>query len=182
MTMKRRSTTRKTRKRRSTARKAKVQRAMRRTRRTPPQVSYLANLALTLHASEKEVDRGPLDPSIPPLPQCAILNTVHAWLTLVQEQAPPKKKLKTAPVVEAAQKNGTAANGHGKDERAEVEEEEEFDEEDEEDEEAEGEEDEEEEDDVDDEEVPAKGVGKVAAPAVGKADSKAVAAGSDEED
>jgi hypothetical protein len=30
--------------------------------------------------------------------------------------------------------------------------------------------------------VPTKGVGKVAAPAVGKADSKAVAAGSDEED
>lgn len=92
-------------------------------------------------------------------------------------QAPPKKKLKTAPVTEKApQKNGAVANGDEEYEEAEGEEDEEFDEEDE-----EG--DEEEDEDGEEEEAPAKGVGKVAAATGdGKAESKAVAAGGDEED
>lgn len=94
-------------------------------------------------------------------------------------QAPPKKKLKTAPATEKApQKNGAVANGDEEDEEAEGEEDEEFDEEDE-----EGDEEEEEEEDGEEEEAPAKGVGKVAAATGdGKAESKAVAAGGDEED
>jgi hypothetical protein len=98
------------------------------------------------------------------------------------EQAPPKKKLKTAPAAEdkAPRKNGTVANGDEEDEEGEggEEEEEEFDEEDEE---AEGEEEEEEGGDEEGE-LPTKGVGKVSAPSAGKAGSKAVAAGGDEED
>ncbi len=97
-------------------------------------------------------------------------------LTLAQAQAPPpKKKQKTAPSAEAPHKNGAVANGDEEDEEAEGEEdeeEEEFDEE-------EGDLEEDEEDEED--EVPAKGVGKVAAPGA-KAGSKAVAAGGDEED
>ena len=142
--MKMSSTTRKTRKKKSIVRKAKVPRATKRTRRMPSQVSVLVSLTLTLHSAYPQ-ERSPresigfINPIRILLPQCAVLNTVHAWLTLVQEQAPPKKKLKTAPVVEAAHKNGTAANGHGEGKVAEGEEDEEFDEEDEEDEEAEGE-------------------------------------------
>jgi hypothetical protein len=104
--------------------------------------------------------------------------------TCPQEQAPPKKKLKTAsaPDVKAPQKNGTvAANGGGEVEEPELEEDEEFDEE-----EAEGEDDEEDEEDEEDEvgdEVLAKGVGKVAgAPAAKKGTSQAVAAGGNDDD
>ncbi len=96
-------------------------------------------------------------------------------LTSIPAQAPPKKKLKTAPAAERAapHKNGAVANGDEEDEEGEGEEDEEFDEE---------EEGFEEEEEDEEDEVPAKGVGKAAAPAAGKAGARAVAAGGDEED
>jgi hypothetical protein len=116
----------------------------------------------------------------------------RASLTEPPDQAPPKKKLKTAPAAEGEvpRKNGTAANGDEEEEEAEDEEEEEFDEEEEgegEEEEGEGEEEEEEEEEEEggeeEEEAPAKGVGKVAGgPKAAKDQSQAVAAGGDEED
>ena len=111
-------------------------------------------------------------------------------LTPSQEQAPPKKKLKTAPAGDAdvPQKNGAAkkavaTNGDEEEEEVELDEDEEFDEE-----EAEGEEEEEEEEEEGGEEegpgdaLPAKGVKVAGAPGAAEPASKAVAAGGDDED
>jgi hypothetical protein len=176
-----------TKKMRTSIVKPRVKKARKKTRRMPLQLQVSQNFLYTnqVPSTATIIELCPIWPTRAHcsvsghLPVCIVEDV----LTFSEEQAPPKKKLKTAPSAkqEAPHKNGTASNGHDEDEEGEGEEDEEFDEEEEE---GEGEDEEEEEEGDEEEEVPTKGAGKVvSAPSAGEGESNAaVAAGGDDEE